>query len=172
MRPGCAVALVLLRPALLALALVLIPTGDAVADAETISAVGVAGVFDSSRSTQTRLEHHFQDELLPGIRPFVAFGVAGDSAYHFGAGLGWRREMGTDWRILIGSGPAIYRRHRGFDLGNEVEFFSFLEVDRQIARGHWLGLRVAHASNASIGSRNPGREMLGIAYTRAWRETR
>lgn len=136
--------------------------------AEVLAAAGVAGVFDARRTLQTRLEYHFRNPLFWKLRPYLAAGVAGDSAYHAGTGLAYRLRLDPDWRILAGSGPALYWRHRGYDLGNRLEFISFIELDRRLAPGHWLGLRLAHISNAGLGEINPGREMLGLTYSRAW----
>ena len=144
-------------------------TGRLAAAPESVLAVGVAGVLDTKRSAQSRIEHHFQSAWWWDLRPYMAAGVAGDGAYHVGAGLARRWQLGRQSRLMIGTGPAMYRRHDGFDLGNDIEFFSFVQADRQVGREHWIGLRAAHVSNAHLGRRNPGREMLGLVYTRAWR---
>lgn len=136
--------------------------------AEVLAAAGVAGIFDPQRTLQTRLEYHFRDPLFWHLRPYLSAGVAADNAYHVGAGLACRWQLNRNWRLLAGSGPALYRRHGGYDLGHRLEFFSHIELDRRLARGQWLGLRLAHVSNAGLGATNPGREMLGLTYSRAW----
>ena len=132
-------------------------------------AAGVAGLRGSHHGAQTRVEYHFGHSILSqaDLRFYLAGGVASGEAYHVGGGLAYSHVWGSRFRLLAGSGPALYHRMHGFNLGDSLEFFSFLELDRSLGSGQWLGLRIAHVSNASLGTSNPGREMVGIAYTRS-----
>jgi len=51
------------------------------------------------------------------------------------------------------------------DLGSPLEFRSSIEVGVRLSHGQRLSLLLYHLSNAGLGYRNPGVEVLGIGYS-------
>ena len=75
----------------------------------------------------------------------------------------------TDRTLLNPSlGAGAYRQGEGPDLGGVLEFRSGIDLSRTLADGHQVTLFLYHLSNASLGRRNPGVEVLGVAYAVSW----
>lgn len=75
----------------------------------------------------------------------------------------------TDRTLITPSlGAGAYRQGDGPDLGGALEFRSGLDLSRTLADGHQITLFLYHLSNASLGRRNPGVEVIGIAYAVSW----
>jgi len=65
-------------------------------------------------------------------------------------------------------GAGAYRQGEGPDLGSVLEFRSGIDLSRTLADGHQITVFLYHLSNASLGRRNPGVEVLGVAYAVSW----
>ena len=61
-------------------------------------------------------------------------------------------------------GGGLYSNGDGKDLGNVVQFRSTLELSYEIPSGDRIGLSIGHISNASLGNKNPGTEILSLSY--------
>ncbi|RMF11642.1 MAG: acyloxyacyl hydrolase [Candidatus Dadabacteria bacterium] len=70
------------------------------------------------------------------------------------------------WAITTNIGH--YRRGGGPLLGHRLEFRSGFEMYGSLNREWALGLTFHHLSNASVGRRNPGTEILSLVVTRSW----
>jgi lipid A 3-O-deacylase len=127
--------------------------------------VGLTGALDRDRDATARIEYHFDKPLVYTITPYVSAGIATDGSSLFGAGLAYRRRLGSRWRMTLASGPAYYDRNGGADLGYNLEFVSYAELATEVAPGLWVGLNFGHISNAGLGKVNPGREIVGITYS-------
>ena len=49
-------------------------------------------------------------------------------------------------------------------MGNTIEFRTTLEVSYQLKNKNRLGLSFGHISNANIGDKNPGVEIISLSY--------
>lgn len=81
-----------------------------------------------------------------------------------GAGPLWHAAPADGWDFAIGFAPGYYERKHGPRLGSRLEFFSSIEISRDIGHGRRVGLSVGHMSNGSIGDSNPGTESVRIFW--------
>lgn len=84
----------------------------------------------------------------------------GDGAVFAGVAMDY--PLSPHWRLIPSFAPSYYQRGKGFDLGLPLEFRSGLELARRWSNGHRLGLGIYHVSNANLGDRNPGVELLSL----------
>ena len=58
----------------------------------------------------------------------------------------------------------LYLLHRNNKLGNNIEFRTTLEVSYQLENEDRIGISFGHISNANIGNKNPGVEIISLSY--------
>jgi hypothetical protein len=120
---------------------------------------GVLEVFDRPRAeVSADLRFSGRGRWQPRLIGTWAEG----GAIFAGAGLLLHATPAEGWNFAIGFAPGYYERKHGPRLGSRLEFFSTLEISRDIGRGRRLGLSVGHMSNGSIGDSNPGTETVSI----------
>jgi hypothetical protein len=122
---------------------------------------GVLEVFDSARG-------EFSVDLRFGGRgrwqPRLIGTWAAGGAIFAGAGLLLHATPAEGWDFAIGFAPGYYERKHGPRLGSRLEFFSTIEISREVGRGQRVGLSIGHMSNGSIGDSNPGTETVSIFW--------
>ena len=57
-----------------------------------------------------------------------------------------------------------YNDGNGKKLGNKVEFRTTIEFSYQLVNKERIGISFGHISNANIGNKNPGAEIISISY--------
>jgi hypothetical protein len=124
--------------------------------------IGVLDVLDEEAtdvfiSTELRLPR-----LWRALRPWVGVTLTDADAWFAGAGFTYTFDVSPRTAISIGTGPVYYEKGDKWDLGFDLEFSSFIEAQRTLASGTWLGLRIGHISNAGLGRRNPGAETFSV----------
>ena len=50
------------------------------------------------------------------------------------------------------------------ELGNSLEFRTSIEISYQMKNNNRIGLSFGHISNANIGDKNPGVEIISLSY--------
>ena len=60
--------------------------------------------------------------------------------------------------------PVIITEQVPEKLGNTIEFRTTLEVSYQLKNSNRIGLSFGHISNANLGNKNPGVEILSLSY--------
>jgi Lipid A 3-O-deacylase (PagL). len=65
-------------------------------------------------------------------------------------------------------GAGYYDDGDGKKLGNNIEFRTTLELSYQLKNNNRLGISFGHISNANIGDKNPGVEVLSLSYQIAY----
>ena len=103
------------------------------------------------------------------LRPAVGTLVTGNGAFYAYAGI--RNELESSRRpfmLSINTAIGIYRQGPGTRLGHPLEFRSGFEAYYRLSNGDQIGTTFHHLSNASIGRRNPGTEILTFAYVVHW----
>lgn len=127
---------------------------------------GMLGVADDEAADPLAgLELRFPQNWQ-GVRPWIGLNLTDGNTWFAGAGLVYDIELTRDYRATVGTGPFYYQNRPGRDLGLELEFYSFLEITRELPRDQRLGIRIGHLSNAGLGRRNPGSETVSIVFTR------
>ena len=143
--------------------------------------------FDGSatkQATDFRYERRFNKTLFKigpdsyeffNLKPFAGFEVTSDSANYFLAGVYLEDNIGTlftgDSSNVIFTpsfGAGYYDDGDGKKLGSEIEFRTTLEVSYQLKNENRIGLSFGHISNANIGDKNPGVEILSLSYQVAY----
>ena len=61
-------------------------------------------------------------------------------------------------------GVGYYDDGNGKKLGNKVEFRTTLELSYELVNKDRIGISFGHISNANIGNKNPGAEIISISY--------
>ena len=61
-------------------------------------------------------------------------------------------------------GAGYYDDGKGKKLGNNIEFRTTLEISYEMKNKNRIGLSFSHISNANIGDKNPGVEIINLSY--------
>ena len=70
-----------------------------------------------------------------------------------------------DWEHSeIDGENADYEDGDGKKLGNNLEFRTTLEISYELKNKNRIGLSIGHISNANIGDKNPGAEIISLSY--------
>tara|TARA_B100001741_G_C16321349_1_gene490589 strand:- start:102 stop:632 length:531 start_codon:yes stop_codon:yes gene_type:complete len=105
------------------------------------------------------------------LKPFVGFEFTSDSASYFLTGIYLEDNLG---QLLQGKennliftpsiGAGYYDNGSGKNLGNNIEFRTSLELSYILKNRNRIGISLSHISNANIGKKNPGVEILSFSY--------
>jgi len=149
-----------------------------------ILAVGQYDIkFDGSEknpASDFRYERRFDNSLFeigPEIdnffylKPFVGIELTSDSSTYVLGGIYLEDNLGslflgkeTNFIFTPSFGAGYYDDGDGKKLGNNIEFRTTLEVSYQLESQNRIGLSFGHISNANIGDKNPGVEILSLSY--------
>jgi len=143
--------------------------------------------FDGSQTNQAtdfRYERRFDNSLFEigpksdnffNLKPFAGFEITSNSANYFLAGIYLEDNIGTlftgdssNFIFTPSFGAGYYDDGDGKDLGSNIEFRTTLEVSYQLKNENRIGLSFGHISNANIGDKNPGVEVLSFSYQIAY----
>jgi hypothetical protein len=139
--------------------------------------------FDGSannEATDFRYERRFDYSLVEigpesenffNLKPLLAVETTSKSALYFLAGIYLEDNLGTlftgeksNFIFTPSLGVGYYDDGDGKKLGNNIEFRTTLEVSYQLNNKNRIGLSFGHISNANIGDKNPGVEILSFSY--------
>ena len=139
--------------------------------------------FDGSETdtaTDLRYERRFENSLIEigpesenffYLKPFAGLEATSDSAVYFIGGIYLEDDLGTlftgDESNMIFTpsfGAGIYDDGNGKKLGHNIEFRTTLEFSYQLKNKNRIGFSFGHISNANIGDKNPGVEILTFSY--------
>ncbi len=146
--------------------------------------IGIYDVkFDGSEQNQAldlRYEYRSNDSLLNigpeednffFLKPFFGIEYTNDSASYFLTGIYVEDNLGE---LLQGKknklyftpsfGVGIYDDGSGKKLGNDIQFRTSLEVSYELNNNNRIGISFSHISNANLGDKNPGVEILSFSY--------
>jgi len=139
--------------------------------------------FDGSQTNEAldlRYERRFDKSLLEigpesynffSLKPFAGLEITSDSASYFLAGVYIEDNIGTLFTnkssnlIFTPSwGAGYYDNGDGKNLGNSIEFRTTLEFSYQLKNKNRIGISFGHISNANLGEKNPGVEIISLSY--------
>ena len=146
--------------------------------------IGIYDVkFDGSSSnyaTDIRLERRFDNTLVDigpeednffYLKPFAGIEVTTDSALYVLGGIYLEDNLGklltgnkNKWNFTPSFGLGYYDDGDGKKLGNKLEFRTTLEMSYQLKNDNRIGISLGHISNANIGNKNPGVEIISLSY--------
>lgn len=121
-------------------------------------------VQDHDKAVEFRAEYR-SDRKLWIFKPFVGAMGTTDSSFYGFAGILTDVYFGRRLVLTPSFAAGYYERGNGLDLGHELEFRSSIELSYRFDNRTRLGISFYHLSNASIGSINPGTEVLSIVYS-------
>ena len=139
--------------------------------------------FDGSSSnyaTDIRYEKRFDHTLIDigpeednffYLKPFAGVEITTDSAFYLISGIYLEDNLGelmqgqkNKWNITPSFGLGYYDDGNGKKLGNKLEFRTTLELSYQLNNDDRIGFSLGHISNANIGNKNPGVEIISLSY--------
>ena len=139
---------------------------------------------ETNKATDFRYERRFDISLLEigpesydffNLKPFAGFETTSDSASYFLAGVYLEDNVGTlftgnssNFIFTPSLGFGYYDDGDGKKLGNTIEFRTTFEISYQLKNKNRIGLSFGHISNANIGQKNPGVEVLSLSYQKAY----
>ena len=168
----------------LATIFILINTSPTFGKGYDIFGVGVYDVkFDGSSSnyaTDLRYERRFDNNIVDigpeednffYLKPFVGLEVTSDTAFYILSGIYLEDNLGqlmtgdeNRWKLTPSFGVGYYDDGDGKKLGNKIEFRTTIEVSYQLDNFDRVGISFGHISNANIGNKNPGVEVISFSY--------
>ena len=139
--------------------------------------------FDGSQnntSTDIRYERRFDTSLFEigpesenffYLKPFAGLEVTTDQAFYLIGGFYLQDNIGTlftgnesNFNITPSFGAGLYDDGNGKKLGHNIEFRTTIEVSYELKNFNRVGISIGHISNANIGDKNPGVEILSLSY--------
>ena len=154
------------------------------AEGYDVFAVGYYDIkFDGTNTKDAadyRYERRFDKSLLHigpenydffDVKPFVGLEVTSASASYFLAGIYLDDNAGilftgtsSNFLVTPSFGVGVYDNGNGKNLGSTVEFRTTIEVSYQFKNKNRIGFSLGHISNANLGDKNPGVEILSLSY--------
>ena len=105
------------------------------------------------------------------LKPFAGFELTSENATYLLGGIYLEDNLGTlftgtksNINFTPSFGVGYYHDGNGKKLGNNIEFRTTLEISYELKSENRLGVSFGHISNANIGSKNPGVEILSFSY--------
>ncbi len=139
--------------------------------------------FDGSeknQSTDFRYEYRGDNSLLDigpeednffFLKPFFGVEFTNDSASYFLTGIYFEDNLGelfegntSKFFFTPSFGAGIYDDGSGKKLGNDLQFRTALELSYELNNKNRIGISFSHISNANLGDKNPGVEILSFSY--------
>ena len=105
------------------------------------------------------------------LKPFFGFEYTNDSATYFLTGIYFEDNLGelfeakkNKYFFTPSFGAGIYDDGSGKKLGNDIQFRTSFELSFELENTNRIGISFSHISNANLGDKNPGVEVLSISY--------
>ncbi len=164
--------------------LIIIKTSSSYSQGYDVYGLGIYDIkFDGSSSDHAidiRYERRFDNTLVNigpeednffYLKPFAGIEVTTDSAFYLISGIYLEDNFGelisgqeNKWNVTPSFGLGYYDDGNGKKLGNKIEFRTTLEFSYQLLNSDRIGISFGHISNANIGNKNPGVEILNLSY--------
>ena len=97
--------------------------------------------------------------------PAVGFLYSQNGAGYVYGGLRHDFQLSDEWVLTPSLSAGYFDDSDEIDLGYALEFRSGIEVAYKLPGKSRLGLGVFHISNASLGDRNPGTELMTLSWS-------
>ena len=164
--------------------LIILYTSNAISKGSNVFGLGLYDIkFDGSaqkQATDIRYEYR-SDESLLNIGPeednffflksFFGVEFTNDSASYFITGIYFEDNLGelfegnkSKFFFKPSFGAGIYDDGSGKKLGNDLQFRTSLEISYELKNKNRIGVSFSHISNANLGDKNPGVEILSFSY--------
>ena len=164
--------------------IILLYSSTVAAQGTNIFSVGTFDIkFDGSstkQATDFRYEYRLDKSLFDigpeednffFLKPFFGIEYTSDSATYFLSGIYVEDNLGqllegrkSNFYLTPSFGAGIYNDGSGKKLGNDIQFRSSIEVSYELKNKNRIGISLSHISNANLGDKNPGVEILSLSY--------
>ncbi len=105
------------------------------------------------------------------LKPFFGVEYTNDSASYFVTGIYFEDNLGelfegnkSKYYFTPSFGAGFYDDGSGKKLGNALQFRTSFEVSYELKNKNRIGISLSHISNANLGDKNPGVEILSFSY--------
>lgn len=169
---------------LLLLTIIILFSNTAFTKGTNVFGLGIYDIkFDGSEKNQAtdfRYEYRLDKSLFDigpeednffFLKPFFGVEYTNDSASYFLTGIYFEDNLGELFEgdksklyFTPSFGAGIYEDGSGKKLGNDVQFRTTLEVSYELKNKNRFGISLSHISNANLGDKNPGVEILSFSY--------
>ncbi len=135
---------------------------------------------DTRQATDFRYEYRSDKSLVDigppkdnffFLKPFFGIEHTTDQASYFLTGLYFEDNLGelfdgrdSKFYFTPSVGAGYYEDGSGKKLGNSLQFRTSLEISYELKNKNRIGLSISHISNANLGDKNPGSEIISISY--------
>ena len=163
---------------------VILKASTALSQGYDVFGIGMYDVkFDGSSSniaTDIRYERRFDKTIIDigpekdnffYLKPFAGIELTSDSAFYLISGIYLEDNIGdlvtgkdNKWNFTPSFGVGYYDDGNGKKLGNKIEFRTTLEFSYELVNKDRIGISFGHISNANIGNKNPGAEIISLSY--------
>ena len=123
------------------------------------------------RSDKSLLDIGPEEDNFFFLKPFFGVEFTNDSASYFLTGIYFEDNVGellegneSKFYFTPSFGAGIYDDGSGKKLGNDLQFRTSLEVTYELKNKNRIGISLSHISNANLGDKNPGVEILSFSY--------
>tara|TARA_Y200000002_G_scaffold305806_1_gene261611 strand:- start:390 stop:920 length:531 start_codon:yes stop_codon:yes gene_type:complete len=164
--------------------LIILSTSNAISKGSNVFGLGLYDIkFDGSakkQATDLRYEYRSDESLLNigpeednffFLKPFFGVEFTNDSASYFITGIYFEDNLGelfegnkNKFFFTPSFGAGIYDDGSGKKLGNDLQFRTSLEISYELKNKNRIGVSFSHISNANLGDKNPGVEILSFSY--------
>ena len=105
------------------------------------------------------------------LKPFFGVEYTNDSASYFLTGIYFEDNLGelfegnkSKYYFTPSFGAGFYDDGSGKKLGNSLQFRTSFEVSYELKNKNRIGISLSHISNANLGDKNPGVEIISFSY--------
>ncbi len=123
------------------------------------------------RSDKSLLDIGPEEDNFFFLKPFFGVEYTNDSASYFLTGVYFEDNLGelfegykSKFFFTPSFGAGIYDNGSGKKLGNDLQFRTSFEVSYELKNKNRIGISFSHISNANLGDKNPGVEILSFSY--------
>ena len=123
------------------------------------------------RSDESILDIGPEEDNFFFLKPFYGIEYTNDSASYFLTGIYFEDNLGELFEgdksklyFTPSFGAGIYNDGSGKKLGNDIQFRTSFEVSYELKNKNRIGISFSHISNANLGDKNPGVEILSFSY--------
>ena len=123
------------------------------------------------RSDKSLLDIGPEEDNFFFLKPFFGVELTNDSASYFLTGIYLEDNLGelfegeeSKFFFTPSFGAGIYDDGSGKKLGNDLQFRTSLEFSYELKNKNRIGISFSHISNANLGDKNPGVEILSLSY--------
>ena len=123
------------------------------------------------RSDKSLLDIGPEEDNFFFLKPFFGVEYTNDSASYFLTGIYIEDNLGelfegdkSKFFFTPSFGAGIYNDGSGKKLGNDLQFRTSFELSYELNNKNRIGVSFSHISNANLGDKNPGVEILSFSY--------